>query len=372
MNKEQTTLIPAGLSQEADSSFRGLLSKEGALAFSDVDWQQTPQVVRVYVLYLCAQIEELNRRMEQMEALLHSDSNNSNKPPSSDSPFQKKELASQERRSSRPGGKKGHPGHRQEMLEPTETVELEPKQCSCGNGEFIEIRPFYTHQFFKLPEISMEVIHFILHEGRCTCCGKVNKADLPPEVQSGYDPRLSALIGEMSGNQGNSRATVQGFCSSVLGIHISRGAIQKIIDRVSEAIKPHYEAIGEVARAAKINYIDETPWLKNGVLIWLWAMVNTTVAYFLIHPHRSKEAFAALIEGWVGILVSDGYGVYQKWVELRQTCLGHLIRKARALCQRANPEIAAFGAKALAELQRCAIWPRLPLPWENGGPFMPG
>ncbi len=26
----------------------------------------------------------------------------------------------------------------------------------------------------------------------------------------------------------------------------------------------------------------------------------------VIHPHRSKEAFAALIEDWQGIVVSDG------------------------------------------------------------------
>ena len=73
---------------------------------------------------------------------------------------------------------------------------------------------------------------------------------------------------------------------------------------------------------------------------------------FMIHPKRSKVAFAALIDDWVGILVSDGYKVYQKWVELRQTCLAHLIRDARGLSDRSNPEVAAFGSKALAELQR--------------------
>ena len=352
MKKEQASQRPAELFQEADRSCGGSLVKGETLPFSEEEWQRTPEAVRVHLLVLCAQIEELKRQVEHLETRLPMDSGNSNKPPSSDSPFQGKKSPTQERSPGRSGAKKGHPGHRQVMLEPTQTVELEPKQCSCGNAEFIEIRPFHTHQVLELPEIPMEVIHFILHEGRCTCCGKLNKADLPPEDESGYGPRLTALIGEIAGNQGNSRATVQEFCSSVLGIAISRGAIQKVIDRVSEAIKPHYEAIGEVARAAKINYIDETPWYKNGALMWLWAMVNTTVSYFRIHPHRSKEAFAALIEDWVGILVSDGYGVYQKWVELRQTCLGHLIRKARALSQRASPEIAAFGAKALAELQR--------------------
>src|SRR5204863_5633645 len=68
--------------------------------------------------------------------------------------------------------------------------------------------------------------------------------------------------------------------------------------------------------------------------------------------HRSKEAFAALIDDWTGILVSDGYGVYQSWVARRQTCLAHLIRTARSLAERDNPELAACGTWALAELQR--------------------
>jgi transposase len=65
-------------------------------------------------------------------------------------------------------------------------------------------------------------------------------------------------------------------------------------------------------------------------LNWLWTLSTDTVSLYLIDPHRSKEAFFALIEEWQGISVSDGYGVYQDWVNHRQTCLAHLIRSARA------------------------------------------
>ena len=68
------------------------------------------------------------------------------------------------------------------------------------------------------------------------------------EYRYGYGPRLTALIGELSGPQRDSRSAVQEFCTSVLGVPISRGAIQHAVDRVSEAITPHYEAIAEKAR----------------------------------------------------------------------------------------------------------------------------
>jgi transposase len=133
---------------------------------------------------------------------------------------------------------------------------------------------------------------------------------------------------------------------------LSLGTIQKVLDRVAQAIEPHYTAIATQARHAPVNYIDETPWFLTHTLQWLGVMVSDSVAFYLIHPRRSKEAFAALIDDWAGMLVSDGYGVYQTWVTHRQTCLAHLIRTARSLAERQHPDLAACGTWALAELQR--------------------
>ena len=170
--------------------------------------------------------------------------------------------------------------------------------------------PYHTHQVIELPEIQMAVMHVMVHEAHCPQCGRLLKAPLPEEHRYGYGPRLTALIGELSGSQRASRSAVQEFCPSVLGVPISRGAIQRAVDRVSEAITPHDEAIAGKARSTKVNDIDETAWYQHGVLAWLWVMVNPTVALFTVHASRSKAAFEALVERWAGILVSDGYGVY--------------------------------------------------------------
>jgi len=212
--------------------------------------------------------------------------------------------------------------------------------------------PYHTHQVLELPPIAMEVTHWILHQGWCGDCGRWTKAQVPAEQSMGYGPRFSALMGELAGTYGNGRRMVQTFCASVLQIPISLGAIQKVLDRVAQAIEPYYTAIATQARHAPVNYIDETPWFLTHTLQWLWVMASDTVAFYMIHPHRSKEAFAALIDDWAGLLVSDGYGVYQHWVQARQTCLAHLIRTARRLAERQPPDVAACGTWALAELQR--------------------
>ncbi|MBU4295864.1 MAG: transposase, partial [Proteobacteria bacterium] len=95
-----------------------------------------------------------------------------------------------------------------------------------------------------------------------------------------------------------------------------------------------------------------TSWKNGGKLHWLWVMVGPLVAFFMIHPNRSQKAFEELIGYWNGILVSDNYAVYRKWTNLRQTCLAHLIRQAKALALRKDPELAACGKWARDELQR--------------------
>jgi transposase len=321
-------------------------------------WKWTPRVVRQLVVQLLAVIQQQEARIAALEARLSQHSRNSDRPPSSDPPFAKQLTSSPIQGA--PGAKPGHPGHRQVLLTPTEVIEVKPEPCACGQREFPATTPYHTHQVIELPEIQMAVTHVMLHEGHCPGCGRLLKAELPAEYRYGYGPRLTALVGELSGSQRGSRSAVQEFCTSVLGVPISRGAIQRVVDRVSEAIQPHYEAIAKQARGAQVNYIDETAWYQHGVLAWLWVMVNTTVALFTVQASRNTAAFEALVERWAGMLVSDGYGVYRQWVHGRQACLAHLIRRARGLAERKEPELAGFGRRVMAELQRLVHWATAP------------
>ena len=70
---------------------------------------------------------------------------------------------------------------------------------------------FYTHQQIELPQIDLDVTHYVLHCGCCSRCGKTVSAKLSREQRAGYGPRMSALIAELSGMQGISRKGVQRF-----------------------------------------------------------------------------------------------------------------------------------------------------------------
>jgi transposase len=341
---------------------------EAKRPFSQLDWLSTPQSVKDYIIYLektifqmQQQLGQLEKRTEKLEIKTKMNSQNSSKPPSSDSPFNNKKKKKKKSKRNR-GGQKGHKGHQQQMLEPSKVHHIMPQDCHCGRLALDPHRltAFYTHQHIEMPEIKMDVTHFILHKGKCQCCGKTVKAKIPTEFSSGYGPRLSAVIAELSGSHGASRQSVQDFCQSVFGLSISTGSIQRIIDRSSQALLPIYDAIGTQARCAAVNGVDETSWFQCGKLQWLWTLVNEVVAFFMIHPNRSKQAFEQLIEDWKGILISDNYGVYVNWINRRQTCLAHLIRKAKALAERKDESIQRFGESIVKELQLLCYWAKKP------------
>jgi len=286
---------------------------ELAFPFVPPDWEHTPAAVQAYVYTLQDTLTQLRERVEALESRLQATSTTSQRPPSSDSPYKKPRQRTTTTPGCKVGGKPGHPGHRQVLLPPTAVYELRPERCACSHTTFSLTKSFYTHQVIELPPIALEVTHWVLYQGWCGGCGHWPKARRPAEYAMGYGPRFSALMGELAGTYGNGRRMVHTFCASVLQVPISLGAIQKVIDRVAQAIEPHYMAIATQARQAPANYIDETPWFLTHTLQWLWVMVSDRVAFYMIHPRRSKEAFAALIDDWEGLLVSDGYGVYQSW-----------------------------------------------------------
>ena len=331
------------------------------LTIESRSWSICDRLTLFLFLLVCSLLNEntaQRKKIEELTSRVNQDSKNSNRPPSSDSPFKK--ATSRKETRAKPGARKGHDGHGPVLLNPNKTVPVKPEQCECGNTDFHKTYPYYTHQEVELPPIEMQITHFVLLEGICPRCGKLVKAAIPKEHANGYGPRLTALIAEISGPDRNSRSIVQTFCKSVLGISISRGAIQRAIDRASEAIKPLYEAIGRTARQVKVNYIDETPWYQNGILMWLWVMASPEVAFFKILASRSKEAFEALIDKWAGILVSDGYGVYRNWVNKQQACLAHLMRRAKGLAEMLDPEMAKFGQRIFSELERLIAWAHAP------------
>ena len=123
--------------------------------FSDKDWEATPVSVREYivsleqtVITLVETVEQLEKRILKLESQLNENSQNSNKPPSSDLPFKKGKTSQKnnnKKNKRKRGAQKGHTGHRQEFLPPTAIHKVMPGECGCGCSKIIKgsLKPYY-------------------------------------------------------------------------------------------------------------------------------------------------------------------------------------------------------------------------------------
>jgi transposase len=325
-------------------------------SFSPQAWEQTPDAVQAHGLTLPTQLHALQQQHRQLQHQVDTlpgqreqTSKTSSKPPSSDAPFTKPALRPS---ASKRGARQGHPGGGATLLEPTDGQHVSPAPCACGHGQLGLPTLYHAQQVIELPPMELAITHLHWPHAHGGGCGAWRKATIPSAQTTGYGPRFTALMGALGGRHRNARRLGQDCGHSVLQLPMSWGAIQKGIDRGSQAIVPPYETMAVLAHHAPVGYMDETPWYAQHTWPGLWTMTTEPGALSLRPPHRSQEALRALLEAWQGILVSDGYGVYQDWVSRRQTCLAHLMRRARGVSAKGAPARAACGTWALPELQR--------------------
>ena len=249
-----------------------------------------------------------------------------------------------------------HPGAAQKRFEPDETVDVDAEECPfCRSRHVSRGKGFSLHQVIDIM-VRRLVKHFIVWDAVCGDCGRHFRAAPPPDALCGLGTGAAALAAFLTA-LGVSRRKIEAFFRQVFGMEISQGGIQNCLDRASAAVEPHYGAIGRESRRVPVGHVDETASPVFGPAgkrkHWLWALVSSALCFFMILDTRSAGAFAELVGDWAGILVSDGFAVYLKWAgEARQSCLAHLLRKARKFAEDPVPEIARGGRWILAELGR--------------------
>ena len=161
-----------------------------ALPFGQLEWELTPPAVQEFITtqnhqiaQFQTQIDQLQQQVDQLQGRVAKTSQTSNKPPSSDSPFNKPKRQ-RKTSSGKRGGQKGHRGNGPTLLSPTEVHLIEPGPCACGHDNLVSLSPYHTHQVIELPPIEMEIHHFVLQQGKCQGGGQHLKAQVPSAHQA--------------------------------------------------------------------------------------------------------------------------------------------------------------------------------------------
>jgi len=137
---------------------------------------------------------KLQKRVTQLETRLSKNSQNSSKPPSSDSAY---DIKSSKKKPSgkKRGGQPGHKRHQRELVPVEECNSVQdfiPEACQhCGEKLSGRDEQPIRHQVFELPEIVPTVDEYRLHQLTCPHCNKSTRAPIPAGVPIHHSgPRL--------------------------------------------------------------------------------------------------------------------------------------------------------------------------------------
>lgn len=260
---------------------------------------------------------------------------------------------------------------RTDPLVASQTVAHHPLTCASCNSR-LEIDPlFKPHMGYYVLEIEkldsgIESRCTLHHYYQATCaCGHHTLS----KPQIGYvsvvegrsrnlclqeyglvGPMLATFIASLAVRYRMSRPKIRELLNDWIGVSLSVGTIDRCIREVGIACSPVVEELIAELQSAEIIHLDETPWYEKGKYRWLWVAITKTIAVYHIGSRRKEELLRLITEAFVGWLVTDGYGAYTSYPK-RQHCLAHLIRKAIALTQTVDQEVADLGQWLLEELR---------------------
>ena len=268
---------------------------------------------------------ELEAQIEQLHEQLHSDSTDSSKPPSSDTPGQRAKRPRKRHCSGKSqGAQPGHKKHERVLVAESALNHVErfypESQCRCGGAVVLDAEPAVRHQVFDLPEVRYQVTEYQLYGGDCARCGQRTTAQLPDWVPSGQmGAGLISWIGLLAGEFHLSIRAIQRFLKEQWPLTFSIGAISQAQGKMNLWLGPVYRQIGDHVRRADVAHADETTHYREGEQRWLWCLTTPLAVYLLTHFSRGKAAAMELLGYFSGILVTDHYAGYNGYpAHLRQ------------------------------------------------------
>jgi len=325
-------------------------SKSDRPEISDQDWAATPESVKAEVLWLREKVSRTSR--------------NSSKPPSSDGFGQAVEAHQRQRKQGRKqGAQAGHVGHSRDLYPPDaceEVIDHRPSECRvCGSELSGDDAQPYRHQVVEIPELSVRVTEHRVHRIQCPQCQAITSATLPAVASSGYGPRLTGLIGLLSNSRHRqSHRGLQSLLRELFGLRISVGGINRVRQRLSEALAAPVAALQRQMQQSAVLHCDETSFRQQGTRGWLWGITDGIHSCFRIQMSRAQAAVDQMLgPAYDGVVVSDRYSAYNHLpLERRQLCWAHLKRDLQAIAERPG-RCAALGECLLqVERQVFGLW----------------
>ena len=222
-----------------------------------------------------------------------------------------------------------------------------PDRCPHCGGRAIDL--LSIEQQYQT-EIIITPLHRQIDVAVGCCCNckkrvqgrhRLQTSDALGPCASQLGPNAHALITLLNKDFGLSHGKLAKFFA-LFNIPLTRGGSCNSMLRTAGRCLPQYHSIlrsiGERnahGPAAPWIVADETGWRVGGYSAWLHAFVTDDVTAYLIDRHRGFEASSRIIPwDYIGMLLHDGCASYLRFYKAKhQTCLAHLLRRAKEMLQ---------------------------------------
>jgi transposase len=280
-------------------------------------------------------INELEERVKSLEVTLNKNSQNSSKPPSTDSLAREKPNPKSGRIKSgkKPGGQPGHVGKTLSLVEnPDKTTIHKVKKCkNCGKNIEEEIAADYERrQVFDIPPIKIFVEEHKAEIKKCNC-GCINIADFPDEVKFSvqYGPRITSSAVYLHDYQLIPYDRCCELLSDICGCDISPATLINAEKTCFEKLEPFEAEIKKLLSQSPVVHFDETGTRVNGQRYWLHVASTSQMTYYMVHAKRGSIAMdaMAILPGFTGTAVHDFWSSYLKYGCNHSFCNTHTTRE---------------------------------------------
>ena len=151
-----------------------------------------------------------------------------------------------------------------------------------------------------------------------------------------YGPNVESLVGYLHARQYLPYERTKEFLNDVMGLSISTGGINNILQRIAQKALPIYDIIKEKIQQATCIGADETGVNINGKNHWAWTWQNDKLTYIVCAASRGFKTIREAFENGLPnvVLIHDRWAChFQMSAKAHQICAAHLLRDLNYLNQ---------------------------------------
>jgi transposase len=219
-----------------------------------------------------------------------------------------------------PAPRSGH-GPKAQPLLPCITVthalpETE-RACPVCQGQLVPLgEQFEESEEITVVQASYQVVTHRREKYRCRCNAAVVTAPGPVKLISGgrYSLEFAVHVAEAK-YLDHLPLERQVRAMGRKGLDIDSQTLWDQELALYRHLVPTYEALCRKVLEADVAFIDETHWRladhEGNHRYWTWCVASKDAVAYWIRDRRSREAAETVLGGFTGVLMSDGYAVYQ-------------------------------------------------------------